>query len=78
MPQLRTAVIPINIISLTSAPTGVAKLHSAAQQPPLLTVTGPALLVMARCLDVRAAPPTLSDFKMASCLFVCFYHRSPI
>lgn len=59
-PQLRTVVIPINIKSLTSAPAGETKLHSAAQQQPHM---GPALLVMARCLDVSAAPPTCRVFS---------------
>lgn len=54
-PQLRTVVIPINIKSLTSAPAGAAKLHSAAQQPLHL---GPALSVMSRCRDVSLCSPS--------------------
>lgn len=54
-------MIPINIKSLTSAPAGATKLHSAAQQQPHM---GPALLVMARCLDGSAAPPTRRAFPL--------------
>lgn len=53
-PQLRTVVIPINIKSLTPAPAGATKLHSAAQQQPHMGTT---LLVITRCLDVSTAPP---------------------